>query len=63
MIYVFMTVFAVLALIAAAVARKKIDECENEAERRAVKAKWQLICGLLGAAVIVCAAVMIFIMF
>ena len=27
------------------------------------KAKWQLICGLLGAACVICAAVMIFIMF
>ena len=63
MIYIFMAAFAVLALIAAVVARKKIAACESESERRAVKAKWQLICGLLGAACIVCAAVMIFKMF
>ena len=63
MIYVFMTVFAVLATIFAVIARKKIAECESESERRAVKAKWQLICGLLGAACVICAAVMIFIMF
>lgn len=63
MIYAFLTVFAVLTVIFAVVARKKISECENEAERRAVKAKWQLICGLLGAACIVCAGIMIFTMF
>lgn len=63
MIYVFMTVFAVLATIFAVIARKKIAACESESERRAVKAKWQLICGLMGAACVICAAVMIFIMF
>ena len=63
MIYAFFTVFAVLTVIFAVVARKKIDECESEQERRAVKAKWQLICGLLGAACIVCAGIMIFMMF
>ena len=63
MIYAFFTVFAVLTVIFAVVARKKIDECESEQERRAVKARWQLICGLLGAACIVCAGIMIFMMF
>ena len=63
MIYIFMIAIAVLALLAAVVARKKIAECESESERRAVKAKWQLICGLLGAACIVCAGIMIFMMF
>ena len=63
MIYAFLTVFAVLTVIFAVVARKKIDECETEAERKSVKAKWQLICGLLGAACVICAAVMIMIMF
>lgn len=63
MIYAFFTVFAVLTVIFAVVARKKIAERESEQERRAVKAKWQLICGLLGAACIVCAGIMIFMMF
>ena len=63
MIYAFLTVFAVLTVIFAVVARKKISECETEAERKSVKAKWQLICGLIGAACVICAAVMIFIMF
>ena len=63
MIYAFLTVFAVLTVIFAVIARRKIAACESETERRAVKAKWQLICGLLGAACIICAAVMIMIMF
>lgn len=63
MIYIFMIAIAVLATVFAVIARKKIAECESEQERRAVKAKWQLICGLMGAACIICAAVMIFIMF
>ena len=63
MIYAFLTVFAVLTVIFAVVARKKIAACESESERRAVKAKWQLICGLLGAACVICAAVMIYFMF
>lgn len=63
MIYAFFTVFAVLTVIFAVIARKKIAECESEQERRAVKAKWQLICGLMGAACIICAAVMIMTMF
>ena len=62
MIYIFMIAIAVLATIFAVVARKKISECENETERRAVKAKWQLICGLMGGAVVLCAAVMIIMM-
>ena len=63
MIYIFMIAIAVLATIFAVVARKKISECETEAERKSVKAKWQLMCGLLGAACIVCAGIMIFMMF
>lgn len=63
MIYIFMIAIAVLATVFAVVARKKIAAFESEAERRAVKAKWQLICGLLGAACIVCAGIMIFTMF
>lgn len=63
MIYAFLTVFVVLTVIFAVVARKKIAACESESERRAVKAKWQLICGLMGAACVICAAVMIMIMF
>lgn len=63
MIYFFMTVIAVLAIIFSVIARKKIKGCKTDEERRAEKAKWQLICGLMGAACIICAAVMIFIMF
>lgn len=60
MIYIFMVVIAALTMIFSVIARKKIAECKTEEERRIVKAKWQLICGLMGAAVIVCAAVIIF---
>lgn len=63
MIYIFLIIFTVLTIIFSVIARKKIAACESEEERRAVKVKWQLICGLMGGAVIVCAAVMIFIMF
>lgn len=48
MIYLFLVAIAVLSVVFSIYARKKIDECESEKERKIVKAKWQLITGLLG---------------
>ena len=45
------------------IAKKKIAECEAEEQKNAVKAKWQLICGLMGVACIIVAGILIFTMF
>lgn len=63
MIYIFIIAMVILTTVFSIIARKKIAECESEQERRAVKAKWQLICGLMGGALILGVAAMIFLMF
>lgn len=63
MLYVFAGILIAVALVFGIIARKKIDECKTEEEKRAVKAKWQLICGFLGAACIIILVVIIYIGF
>ena len=43
MIYLFLIAIARLSVVFSVYARKKINECESDKERRVVKAKWQLI--------------------
>lgn len=62
-LYIFLIVFAVASMIVSYYGRKKINECESEQEKKAVKAKWQLISGLLGLACIITIAILIFTMF
>ena len=54
---------AIVSIVCGVVARKKINECSSEQEKKSVKAKWQLICGLLGGACILVAGILIFTMF
>lgn len=61
MIYLFLIAIAILSIGISLYARKKINECETEKERKEVKAKWQLICGLFGLACIICAVIIAFI--
>ena len=63
MLYIFITIFAILSIAFSIIARKKISECSNEEEKKSVKAKWQLICGLLGASCILVAGILIVTMF
>lgn len=62
MLYVVLILFAVITMVFGLIARKKIAECETE-EKKIVKAKWQLICGLMGVACIIVAGILIFTMF
>lgn len=62
-LYVFLIAFVIASIICGVVSRNKINECKNEEEKRTVKAKWQLICGLLGLACIIFAGILIFTMF
>ena len=62
-LYIFLIIFAIATIVASVYARKKIAECKIDDERKLVKARWQLICGLLGVACIIFAAVIIFTMF
>lgn len=62
-LYIILIVIGIAGIVAGIYARKKIDECETEAEKKSVKAKWQLICGLLGLACIIFAGILIFTMF
>ena len=63
MLYVILILFAVLTMVFGYIARKKIAECKTEEEKKIVKAKWQLICGLMGVACIILAGIIIFTMF
>ena len=63
MLYVVLILFAVITMVFCLIARKKIAECETEEQKNAVKAKWQLICGLMGLACIIVAGIIIFTMF
>lgn len=63
MLYIVLIVFAILTMCLGLFARKKIAECETETEKKSVKAKWQLICGLIGLACIIVAGIIIFTMF
>lgn len=61
--YIILIAIGIAGIVAGIYARKKIAECETEEEKKSVKAKWQLICGLIGAASIIVAGVLIFTMF
>lgn len=65
MLYAIIILFAILTMVLGVYGRKKIAECETETEteKKSVKAKWQLICGLMGVACIIVAGIMIFTMF
>lgn len=63
MLYIFIIILAVISIIFSVFARKNINNCKTEEEKRIVKARWQLICGLLGAACIIIAGILVFTMF
>lgn len=62
-LYIFLIVVAVASVIISYYGRKKINECESEQEKKAVKAKWQLISGLFGLACMIAVVILIFTMF
>lgn len=61
--YIILIVIGIAGIVAGIYARKKIAECETEEEKKSVKAKWQLICGLIGGSAIIVVAILIFTMF
>ena len=63
MLYVILILFAVTTMVFSYIARKKIEECDTEEEKKIVKTKWQIICGLMGVACIILAGIIIFTMF
>lgn len=63
MLYVVLILFAVITIVFGLIARNRIAECETEEQKKTIKAKWQLICGLMGVACIIVAGILIFIMF
>ena len=63
MLYVVLILFAVITMVFGLIARKKIEEYDAEEQKKTVKAKWQLICGLMGVACIIVAGILIFTMF
>lgn len=62
-LYIILIVIGIAGIVAGIYARKKIAECETEEEKKSVKAKWQLICGLIGGSAIIVVAILIFTMF
>ena len=62
-LYIILIAIGIAGIVAGIYARKKIAECETEEEKKSVKAKWQLICGLIGGSAIIVAAILIFTMF
>lgn len=62
-LYIILIAIGIAGIVAGIYARKKITECETEEDKKSVKAKWQLICGLIGASAIIVAGVLIFTMF
>ena len=63
MLYAFLIAFAVLTIVLGLIGRGKVNECKTDDEKKAVKAKWQLIGGLMGIACIIIAGIIIFTMF
>lgn len=63
MLYVVLILFAVITMVFGLIARNRIAKCETEEQKKTVKAKWQLICGLMGVACIIVAGILIFTMF
>lgn len=62
-LYIILILLAVITMVLGIVARNKIEECKTENEKKVVKAKWQLICGLMGITCIIVAGILIFTMF
>ena len=62
-LYIILIAIGIAGIVAGIYARKKIAECETEEEKKSVKAKWQLICGLIGGSAIIVVAILIFTMF
>lgn len=62
-LYIILIAIGIAGIVAGIYARKKIAECETEEEKKSVKAKWQLICGLIGVSAIIVVAILIFIIF
>ena len=62
-LYIILIVIGIAGIVVGIYARKKIAECETEEEKKSVKAKWQLICGLIGGSAIIVVAILIFTMF
>lgn len=62
-LYLLMVLIAVVSIILSVIVRKKIAAIENEQERKLVKARWQLIFGLLGMSAIIVAGILVFTMF
>ena len=63
MLYAFLIAFAVLTIVLGLTGRSKVNECKTDDAKKSVKAKWQLICGLMGLACIIVAGIIIFTMF
>lgn len=63
MLYAFLILIAVISIVCSVIARKQINNCSTEKEQKSMKAKWQLICGLLGVSCILIAGILIFTMF
>lgn len=61
--YIILIAIGIAGIVTGIYARKKIAECETEEEKKSVKAKWQLICGLIGGSAIIVVAILIFIIF
>lgn len=62
-LYIILIAIGIAGIVAGIYARKKIAECETEEEKKSVKAKWQLICGLIGGSAIIVVAILIFTIF
>ena len=62
-LYILLIAIGIAGIVAGIYARKKIAECETEEEKKSVKAKWQLICGLIGGSAIIVVAILIFTIF
>ena len=62
-LYIILIAIGIAGIVAGIYARKKIAECKTEEEKKSVKAKWQLICGLIGGSAIIVVAILIFTMF
>lgn len=62
-LYIILIAIGIAGIVCGVIARKKIAECKTEEEKKSVKAKWQLICGLIGGSAIIVVAILIFTMF
>lgn len=49
---IFTLVAIIISITLGIVAINSINNCKNEEEKKVVKAKWQLICGLVGGSII-----------